>query len=179
LMLEKLMPVPLEAPKVAVPVLLALPGTVAGFQLALASKSKWPSAGLVTVGAASQVALWAKAGVTPNGVPIPTVVNAADHQALPSSAPQYCWRPSGGLRSVYEFSAAQCAKGLSDFAGLPCMSLEDATAAAKALGWIRQGMDFADGLHLAKAEGCEAFISFDQDFAKAANALGGIKVRTP
>ena len=81
-MFEKLMPVPLEAPKVAVPVLLALPGTVAGFQLALASKSKWPSAGLVTVGAASQVALWAKAGVTPNGVPIPTAVNAADHQAL-------------------------------------------------------------------------------------------------
>jgi predicted nucleic acid-binding protein len=59
------------------------------------------------------------------------------------------------------------------------VSLEDAAAAAKALGWIRQGMDFADGLHLAKAEGCEAFISFDQDFAKAANTLGGIKVRTP
>jgi hypothetical protein len=37
----------------------------------------------------------------------------------------------------------------------------------------------SDGLHLAKAEGCEAFISFDQDFAKAANALGGIKVRAP
>jgi predicted nucleic acid-binding protein len=53
------------------------------------------------------------------------------------------------------------------------------SAAAKALGWIRQGVDFADGLHLAKAEGCEAFISFDQDFAKAANALGGIKVRAP
>jgi predicted nucleic acid-binding protein len=83
------------------------------------------------------------------------------------------------LRSVYEFSAAQCAKALSDFAGLPRVSLEDAAAAAKALGWIRQGMDFADGLHLAKAEGCEAFISFDQDFAKAANTLGGIKVRTP
>ncbi len=44
---------------------------------------------------------------------------------------------------------------------------------------MRQGVDFADGLHLAKAEGCEAFISVDQDFAKAANALGGIKVRTP
>ena len=83
------------------------------------------------------------------------------------------------LRSVYEFSAAQCAKALSDFAGLPRVSLEDAAAAAKALGWIRQGMDFADGLHLAKAEACEAFISFDQNLAKAANALGGIKVRTP
>jgi predicted nucleic acid-binding protein len=88
------------------------------------------------------------------------------------------------LRSVYGFSAAQCAKALSDFAGLPRASLEDATAAAKALSWMRQGLmpqdlDFADGLHLAKAEGCEAFISFDQDFAKAANALGGIKVRAP
>ena len=83
------------------------------------------------------------------------------------------------LRSVYGFSAAQCAKALSDFAGLPGVSLEDAAAAVKALDWIRQGMDFADGLHLAKAEGCEAFISFDQDFAKAANALGGIKVRAP
>ena len=83
------------------------------------------------------------------------------------------------LRSVYGFSAVQCAKALSDFAGLPRANLEDATAAAKALGWMRQGVDFADGLHLAKAEGCEAFISFDQDFAKAANALGGIKVRAP
>jgi predicted nucleic acid-binding protein len=44
---------------------------------------------------------------------------------------------------------------------------------------MRQGVDFADGLHLAKAEGCEAFISFDQNFAKAANALDGIKVRAP
>lgn len=48
-----------------------------------------------------------------------------------------------------------------------------------ALVWIPKGLDFADGLHLAKAGGCEAVISFDQDFAKAANALGGVKVRAP
>lgn len=83
------------------------------------------------------------------------------------------------LRSVYGFSAIQCAKALSDFAGLPRTNLEDATAAAKALGWMSHGLDFADGLHLAKAEGCEAFVSFDQDFAKAANALGIVKVRAP
>lgn len=81
------------------------------------------------------------------------------------------------LRSVYGFSAAQCVKAFSDFAGLQRVTLEDATAAAKALGWMRQGVDFADGLHLAKAEGCEAFISSDQHFAKTANALGVIKVR--
>jgi len=83
------------------------------------------------------------------------------------------------LRSVYGVSAAQCARALTDFAGLPRVNLEDDTAAAKALDWMRQGVDFADGLHLAKAEGCDAFISFDQDFVKAANALGVIKVQTP
>ncbi len=83
------------------------------------------------------------------------------------------------LRSVYGFPAAHCAKALTDFAGLPRVNLEDATAAAKALGWMRRGVDFADGLHLATAEGCDAFINFDRDFAKAANALGGIKVQTP
>ncbi|WP_063958267.1 type II toxin-antitoxin system VapC family toxin [Bradyrhizobium manausense] len=81
------------------------------------------------------------------------------------------------LRSVYGFAAVQCAEALSDFTGLPRANLEDVIAAAKALGWMRQGVDFADGPHLAKAEGFEAFICFDQDFAKAANALGGIKVR--
>ncbi len=83
------------------------------------------------------------------------------------------------LRSVYGFSAAQCARALSAFAGMPRVSLEDAPAAALALGWMRQGLDFADGLHLAKAAGCEAFISFDADFAKLAKALGGIEVRAP
>ena len=83
------------------------------------------------------------------------------------------------LRSAYGFSAAQCAEALTDFAGLPRVTLEDAASVAKALGWMREGMEFADGLHLAKAEGCDAFISFDRDFAKAANALGGIKVRAP
>ena len=83
------------------------------------------------------------------------------------------------LRSVYGFSAAQCAKALTDFAGLPRVTLEDTASVAKALGWMREGVDFADGLQLAKAEGCDAFISFDRDFAKAANALGGIKVRAP
>jgi len=83
------------------------------------------------------------------------------------------------LRSVYGFSAWQCAKALADFAGLPHVNLEDAGAVAKALGWMRQHVDFADGLHLAKAEGCDAFVSFDRNFAKAANLLGRIKVRAP
>jgi predicted nucleic-acid-binding protein len=83
------------------------------------------------------------------------------------------------LRSVYGFSAAQCAKGLGDFAGLSRVNLEDAGAVAKALGWMSRGLDFADGLHLAKAENCDAFVSFDRNFVKTANAVGFIKARTP
>jgi predicted nucleic-acid-binding protein len=83
------------------------------------------------------------------------------------------------LRGVYGFPSRQCAKALADFAGLPRVILEDPASVAKALGWMQRGVDFADGLHLAKSEGCDAFISFDRDFAKAANALGGIKVRAP
>ena len=83
------------------------------------------------------------------------------------------------LRSVYGFSPSVCAKALSDFAGLPRVTLEDAAVVARALGWMEKGVDFADGLHLAKAEGCEAFVTFDREFAAAANALGGVKVRLP
>ncbi|HZB92261.1 MAG TPA: type II toxin-antitoxin system VapC family toxin [Stellaceae bacterium] len=83
------------------------------------------------------------------------------------------------LRSVYRFSVDECARALTDFAGLPRVTVEEAIAVAKALRWMRQHLDFADALHLAKAEGCDAFVSFDLDFAKAANALGGVKVRAP
>ena len=83
------------------------------------------------------------------------------------------------LRSVYGYRPAQLARALRAFAGLPRITLEDPALAAKALDWMAGGMDFADALHLAKAEGCEAFISFDQRFAAAANAVSEVKVRAP
>jgi len=83
------------------------------------------------------------------------------------------------LRSVYGYRPAQLARALRAFAGLPRITLEDPVLAAKALDWMAGGMDFADALHLAKAEGCEAFISFDQRFAAAANAVSEVKVRAP
>jgi len=83
------------------------------------------------------------------------------------------------LRSVYGYRPAQLARALRAFAGLPRITLEDPALAAKALDWMAGGMDFADALHLAKAEGCEAFISFDQRFATAANPVSEVKVRAP
>ena len=81
------------------------------------------------------------------------------------------------LRRGYRFSRDQIIAALTAFAGLPRVTLEDPALAAKALEWMRSGLDFADALHLAKAEGCEAFVSFDQRFAAVANALSEVKVR--
>lgn len=81
------------------------------------------------------------------------------------------------LRRGYRFSRDRIIAALTAFAGLPRVTLEDPALAAKALEWMRSGLDFADALHLAKAEGCEAFVSFDERFAAVANALSEVKVR--
>jgi predicted nucleic-acid-binding protein len=83
------------------------------------------------------------------------------------------------LRRGYRFSRQRIIAALAAFAGLPRVTLEDPTLAAKALDWTRHGMDFADALHLGKAQSCEAFVSFDQCLAAVANALSDLKVRAP
>jgi predicted nucleic acid-binding protein len=83
------------------------------------------------------------------------------------------------LRSVYGYAPAPLAKALAAFAGLARVKVEDAALVAKALEWMEKGMDLADALHLARAEGCEAFVSFDHSFAKRANILSEVKVRAP
>ncbi|MGR4862437.1 type II toxin-antitoxin system VapC family toxin [Caulobacter sp. LARHSG274] len=81
------------------------------------------------------------------------------------------------LRSVYEFSSQACAEALTRFAGLPNVTLEDPARAARALTWTVEGLDFADALHLAAAAACEAFVSFDKRFIKAAEAIHSPVVR--
>jgi predicted nucleic-acid-binding protein len=83
------------------------------------------------------------------------------------------------LRRGYRFSRQRIIAALGAFAGLPRVTLEDPGLAAKALDWTRHGMDFADALHLAKAQGCQAFVSFDQRLAAVANAMSDLKVRAP
>jgi len=81
------------------------------------------------------------------------------------------------LRSVYDFTAVGVANALSAFAGLPTVNLDEPALIAKALDWTVRGMDFADALHLAKAEGCNALVSFDRRFKKIAKEVSDIEVR--
>jgi predicted nucleic-acid-binding protein len=82
------------------------------------------------------------------------------------------------LRSAYGLEPGDCVEAVRDFAGLPNVTFEDPELAATALEWHKQGMDFADAMHLARAEGCEAFVSFDKGLAKGVK-LGAMHVRTP
>jgi predicted nucleic-acid-binding protein len=83
------------------------------------------------------------------------------------------------LRCAYRFSRQRIVAALAAFAGLPRVTLEDPGLATKALDWARHGMDFADALHLAGAQSCDAFISFDHRLVAVANALSDLKVRAP
>ncbi|WP_163271682.1 type II toxin-antitoxin system VapC family toxin [Chelativorans alearense] len=62
----------------------------------------------------------------------------------------------------------------------PNVLFEDKAKVAEAVVAHREGFDFADALHLFNAQGCEALLSFDRDFARrAANVPGLLPVREP
>lgn len=83
------------------------------------------------------------------------------------------------LRSAYGFSSSEITAALRSIAGLPGVILEDTALLAQALVWTDLGMDFADALHLARADECETFFTFDKRLAKAAVAVSGTMVIVP
>ena len=76
------------------------------------------------------------------------------------------------LNKLYRLKKADALDRLTAFAGLPTVTLEAPDLAASALDWAKAGLDFADALHLAAAQDCEAFVSFDRDLLGQAAKLG-------
>ena len=83
------------------------------------------------------------------------------------------------LRSAYGFEPVRIAQSFRDLAGLPTITVEDPAKLALALDWTSRGMDFADALHLAKADGCTTFLSFDRNLARLAKTSGATPVEEP
>jgi predicted nucleic-acid-binding protein len=82
------------------------------------------------------------------------------------------------LRSFYGFSRSQVADTLAAFCGAPNVEVGEAAALHRAFRLAERGLDFADALHLAQVEGCEAFVTFDKRLAKrAARETQGVAVR--
>lgn len=81
------------------------------------------------------------------------------------------------LRSAYAYQAANVARALRAFAGLPTVTVEDGATVAVALDLAEKGLDFADALHLTRTGHCEGFVTFDRKLVKAAKAAGYQRVR--
>jgi len=73
------------------------------------------------------------------------------------------------LRSLYGFSPESLAGALRALVGLGTIFLEDEVAVAKALDWFKEGLDFADALHLASAGTSKQFATFDRKVARQAS----------
>lgn len=81
------------------------------------------------------------------------------------------------LRSAYAYEAADVARALRVFAGLPTVTVEDGATVAAALDLAEKGLDFADALHLTRTGHCEEFVTFNRKLVKAAKAAGHHGVR--
>jgi predicted nucleic-acid-binding protein len=75
------------------------------------------------------------------------------------------------LRHAYRFDREQVGRALSGVVSLAGATIDDEAEVRKALRWHAAGMDFADALHVARAEQAEEFITFDQRFAGRAAGL--------
>lgn len=76
------------------------------------------------------------------------------------------------LRGAYKLpptAVIQAFEGLMDITQL---HLEQEDLVRRALEQHRQGLDFADALHLLRSEGCGAFFSFDRSLAQRAAEQG-------
>jgi len=77
------------------------------------------------------------------------------------------------LRAFYGFAAEDFVRVVRHLLGLPNVSVEEWSRIDDALDWHRDGLDFADALHLSASSHCTEFITFDdRRFARRAHRLG-------
>jgi predicted nucleic-acid-binding protein len=81
------------------------------------------------------------------------------------------------LRSLYGFSRSAVIAALEAFCGASGVAVGEAATVERAFRLARQGLDFADALHLAQGSECEAFVTFDKRLARRAARLGEGRVR--
>lgn len=75
------------------------------------------------------------------------------------------------LRFAYRYTADQIAEALARIIDNERIQVEDSAATRLALAGFRQGLDFADALHLAACGEIETFITFDKPLFKRAGRV--------
>jgi predicted nucleic-acid-binding protein len=87
-----------------------------------------------------------------------------------------CWVPKTVLletewvlRYTYDLDLITIFDAFSRLLGFRGIEVEDRAALLRALGWYRQGLDFADALHLASSGDAERFATFDRTLSSRAS----------
>jgi predicted nucleic-acid-binding protein len=78
------------------------------------------------------------------------------------------------LRSLYQFGPSDIANALERLAGLPNVTMEAEEIVQAALLAYKNGIDFADALHVCKSHGtgATAFATFDKRLSRDAKEIG-------
>lgn len=76
------------------------------------------------------------------------------------------------MRGFYELSRKEIQLVFESLCGLENVQVEDRGIVLAALNAYQKGLDFADALHLARANFCSTFLSFDQRLKRRAKATG-------
>jgi len=75
------------------------------------------------------------------------------------------------LRGAYQLSRPAVIHAFEGLMAIGHLHVEQEELVLRALEWHRQGLDFADALHLVRSEGCGALVSFDRALVRPAAEL--------
>lgn len=83
------------------------------------------------------------------------------------------------LRAAYRLAPDDVCEAFACVLGLENVSTTDSARMAQAIAWHRQGLDFADAVHLALSAGLGKLKTFDAAFIRRAKGLSACKVERP
>jgi predicted nucleic-acid-binding protein len=83
------------------------------------------------------------------------------------------------LRFAYKFEPAAISAAFAKLLGLPNVRVSRPDTIFKAIEWHRQGLDFADALHLSTSHDQARFLTFDAKLIRKASGLSNCRVESP
>lgn len=75
------------------------------------------------------------------------------------------------LRAAYRLPRHAIIKAMLHILGLPMVRVEKPEQVAQALDWFRNGIDFADALHLASCDTADTFVTLDEALIRKGKRL--------
>ena len=83
------------------------------------------------------------------------------------------------LRFAYDYKVDEIASAFILLLGLENAKVNHPEKLALAITWHKQGLDFADALHLANSQHCKKLYTFDKKMINKTKQLEGCKVLAP